>query len=267
MQQQRMQAGLIIGGLGAVIAIVVVVTTVPGNFKYMFLGLMAVTIFILFSVLRPVFSAQGLLKSGRPAEATILSMWDTGTTVNNSPMVGFRLQVRPPGGGAPYDVDVKQLVNRLEIAQYQPGAVVRVMVHQTDANKVAIAGLAYPGGQPGQMAPGMGGMPAMAPSVMQPQAAEGFLQQIDSFNRALLARGESAPAVVLSAFPLGMNVNGNNPAMSFILDVRPAARASFQAEAKGVVAEASVANYQPGKPVWVKFDPADTTRVVIERSG
>ena len=72
-----------------------------------------------------VAQARQLQKTGLAAQATILRIWDTGMTVNDDPVVGFLLEVRPPGG-APYQAETKLLVSRLSIPQVQPGAIVPV---------------------------------------------------------------------------------------------------------------------------------------------
>ncbi len=41
------------------------------------------------------------LKDGMPAQATILRIWDTGTTINDNPVVGFLLEVRAESAGLP----------------------------------------------------------------------------------------------------------------------------------------------------------------------
>ena len=61
-------------------------------------------------------------------------------------------------------------------------------------------------------------------------------------------------------------MNGPNPAMKFLLEVTPQGGKPFQAEATAIVAQASVPKYQPGKSLYVKYDPKDQTRVAIEHS-
>lgn len=55
-----------------------------------------------------------LMHNGRDAEATILTMKDTGITLNNSPYVSFRLRVEP-AGAAPFEVGVRAFVSRIAI--------------------------------------------------------------------------------------------------------------------------------------------------------
>ena len=43
-------------------------------------------------------------------------------------------------------------------------------------------------------------------------------------------------------------------------------RAPFQATAQGVVGISATAKYQPGKTVWVKYDPSDSSKVILDHS-
>ena len=76
----------------------------------------------------PIVSAirnHTVLANGLPAEATILQMSDTGTTINNDPVVRLLLQVQPPDQPT-FQAETERLVPRLRIPQVQPGAVVQV---------------------------------------------------------------------------------------------------------------------------------------------
>ncbi|CAG0935805.1 hypothetical protein TFLX_04655 [Thermoflexales bacterium] len=66
---------------------------------------------------------------GVEAEATILSISDTGATVNKNPYVKLRLRVEPLGIAA-YETEVKAMVSRISIPR--PGDGVRV---KFDPNK------------------------------------------------------------------------------------------------------------------------------------
>jgi hypothetical protein len=99
----------------------------------------------------------------------------------------------------------------------------------------------------------------------QRQASE-MIDGWEAVNNAIKESGLPAEATILKAWELGINVNGKNPAMQFQLEVRPADRPSFQAQATCVVAEASLANFQPGNVIQIKYDPEDLTRVAVVHS-
>ena len=60
------------------------------------------------------FSGRGeacqILASGKPATATIVDINDTGVTINNNPVVGFVLEVKPDHGPA-FRAKTEALIN------------------------------------------------------------------------------------------------------------------------------------------------------------
>jgi hypothetical protein len=102
-----------------------------------------ITVAVLLWVRRFMGRVTGadLKATGQDAQATILKIWDTGTTVNMNPVVGFVLEVRAPAQ-APYQVETTSLIPRLMIAQYQPGAIVPIKVDPANPSRVAIANIA-----------------------------------------------------------------------------------------------------------------------------
>jgi hypothetical protein len=78
-----------------------------------------------------------LRTSGITAKATILRLWDTGTTVNDNPVAGMLLEVQPPSG-QPYQVETKSLIPRLATAQVQPGAVIQVKIDPAKRERVVV---------------------------------------------------------------------------------------------------------------------------------
>jgi len=76
----------------------------------------------------PIVSAihnNTVLADGLPAQATILEVSDTGTTINDDPVVRLLLQVRPPDRPT-FQAETERLISRLQIPQVKPGAVVQV---------------------------------------------------------------------------------------------------------------------------------------------
>ena len=81
--------------------------------------------------------AREIRALGRSAQAKVLKIWDTGITVNNDPVVGFLLEVRPDDR-PPYQAETKALISRLDIPQIQPGAVLPVKFDPDDPGRVAL---------------------------------------------------------------------------------------------------------------------------------
>ena len=78
-----------------------------------------------------------ILRIGRPATGAIVRLVDTGTTINNDPVVEFVLRVTPPEGD-PWEARTKALVSRLDVPAVQPGRVVPVKYDPQNRARVAI---------------------------------------------------------------------------------------------------------------------------------
>lgn len=75
-------------------------------------------------------------REGQRATAKILDVWDTGTTINNNPVVGIRLEVHPIAG-APFVANTQQLVSRLRVQQLKPGTELKVR-YDPETKEVAL---------------------------------------------------------------------------------------------------------------------------------
>ncbi|MBZ0272701.1 DUF3592 domain-containing protein [bacterium] len=91
----------------------------------------------LFSLVGPECHSERLLKTGTPAQGTILSIDDTGNRFNDQPQVRIRLTVEPPGG-APYETSVKMIISPVHLPQFQPGKRVKLRFDPGDPRDVAI---------------------------------------------------------------------------------------------------------------------------------
>ena len=102
--------------------------------------------FLLFgSILIPFFSSRRaknkILAEGQTAEARILALDDTGTRINNDPLVSFTLEVYPPAQ-PPFRAEVRQTVSVIHLPSYQPGKIVGVK-YMPGTRDVAITGAKY----------------------------------------------------------------------------------------------------------------------------
>ena len=77
------------------------------------------------------------LQNGEPAQAKILKLIDTGSSVNDSPKVILQLEIYPPEGIA-YPAEIKFYVPRLNVAQVQPGNMIAVKINRQDKTKIAV---------------------------------------------------------------------------------------------------------------------------------
>ena len=293
--------GIIGGLLGGLAGLIVVFIVDPIVGAICTVIIVPVIYFSLRGAFGSVIRQEQLMDTGVQAQATILKVQETGVTVNeNYPLAKLTLEVRPPQG-EPFTVTTRQLLNRFDIPSIQPGAVVPVLYDPKNHKKIAIGSKDEPLGSPGQAGtpgqtppsgqaypPAAGILDAQTLSLLQqhlpPEQMQAvtaalanqdpekmrmvseFLTREDQKTAEIRAIGKPAKAKIITAMPLGINVNGNNPAMTFVLEVHPEGEAAFQAQTTGVIGEASVPKYQPGMEVYVKYDPADKSRVSLDHS-
>lgn len=81
--------------------------------------------------------ACAILAIGVPAPARIVRLVDTGTTINDDPVVEFILEVSPDDAPA-YQASTRALVSRLDVPAIQPGTVVRVKYDPHEPARVAL---------------------------------------------------------------------------------------------------------------------------------
>lgn len=81
--------------------------------------------------------AQRLMATGIVGRAMVQSLHETGITINQNPQVEFELLVSIDDRD-PYPVTHRQVVSRLVIANFGPGASIPVRIDPTDAARVLI---------------------------------------------------------------------------------------------------------------------------------
>jgi hypothetical protein len=78
-----------------------------------------------------------IISIGKPGTGRVVRLIDTGTTINNDPVVEFVLEVTPLDG-APYEAHAKGLVSHLDIPAVQPGRVFPVKYDPQNPTRVAL---------------------------------------------------------------------------------------------------------------------------------
>jgi hypothetical protein len=87
---------------------------------------------------------QALLHQGMPAQARIVQMGQTGTTINDNPMVRFVFEVHPqpvPGyrqAMPPFTTQAEILVPMIALARVSPGAMVPVRFNPQNQGEITI---------------------------------------------------------------------------------------------------------------------------------
>ena len=78
------------------------------------------------------------MTTGRQGTATVTALRDTGLTVNDDPQVELDLDVSIDGTPV-YPVTHRQVISRLAIAGFRPGATVPVRVDPQDPRTLVLA--------------------------------------------------------------------------------------------------------------------------------
>ena len=81
--------------------------------------------------------ARRLIVHGIRGTAEVVSMRETGTTVNNAPQVEFQMKVSVPGR-EPYTAVMKDYISLVDLAALQPGSTVDVRVDPDDPGSLII---------------------------------------------------------------------------------------------------------------------------------
>ena len=82
-------------------------------------------------------AGAAVYSQGIAGSATVNALNDTGTMVNNAPIMELDLTVTVPGR-EPYQVKHRQLVAFAAMGNFQPGKVFPVHVDQQDPTKIVI---------------------------------------------------------------------------------------------------------------------------------
>ena len=135
--------------------------------------LVGVVVWYFFS---PMLKEQAILQKGSPALANLLDYWDTGTTINENPMVEMLLEVHTPSL-APYQAKTKTVLSRLDLGMLRKGAAVKVTYVPEDPQKVAFVAFATPQDQ----IPGVVMEPA-GDSLSQSELTKARLAELDELR-------------------------------------------------------------------------------------
>ena len=82
-------------------------------------------------------------------------------------------------------------------------------------------------------------------------------------TKELQKTGVSATAVILKISDTGMTLN-DDPVAWLDLEVRPENAPPFQARAKCLIPRLELPQFQPGRSVPVRYDPANRARVAVD---
>ena len=128
-------SGLFAGSMAMTVIITIISLGCTGLITVLVLGF---TGYFLFRMFKGMNQNSNLLTTGVPAPAVILSVQDTGASLNDKPQAAITLQVSPPGQ-APFQAVATQFVDRFQVGMLVPGVQVQVRYDPANPTRVAIA--------------------------------------------------------------------------------------------------------------------------------
>jgi hypothetical protein len=84
------------------------------------------------------------IRNGVTAEARVVRMWDTGTTVNDDPQVGLLLQISPPGGAPAFQGEARLIIPIRDVPYVKPGTRAEIMYDPKNPQRLKILALHIP---------------------------------------------------------------------------------------------------------------------------
>jgi len=206
-----------------------------------------------------------LLETGRQADGRIIEMWDTGMTINNQPQIGLKIEVTPQTG-PPFTSEIKLVISRLQTAYYQAGINCIVRYNPDDKKTVAIVRLGGSlGNQSDTSLPSSTQKSSYFPG-KTPEQIDEILKDIDAESKRIMSVGIESKAIIRSCQWTNIYVNGNNPFNYFEIAVMPDNQPAYEANCYGLISPASTLKFQPGKQIWIKYDPADKNKISLSHS-
>ncbi|TMK42184.1 MAG: hypothetical protein E6G56_01890 [Actinobacteria bacterium] len=207
---------------------------------------------------------QRLQEAGVNAPAEIISLRDTGVTVNNNPRVVLTLRVNPADGSSPFEVSKKQLISRVSLPRVGDPVTVRYDPEDHDNFEIgaASAGAANGAGAADLDAADAG---EIASAV---RADDSGVQQGSAAE--LLAKGQRMTAVMREFSPTGKTVgettpgrpDPDDPVYVFKFEMPIEGGSPIEAICMNRVPMAKVDQLRIGERLNVAVNPANPTREV-----
>jgi hypothetical protein len=247
------------GGIaGFLIGIISVLMTAGNQGIYVTLGMLAIfggMAYLFYKLFfGPMLNASRLQKNGIPGKAIIVAVRDTGVTINNNPQVKLVLEVKS-NLGQKYAAECRTLISRLQPGIFQPGMEVPVKIDPKNEKNVIVD---FSGNSTTNNNSSL--------SQQDNTNLQTALQQEQKEQESIRLSGKPARAIIKKYTWLGVYINGNNPYAEIELEVLPDNYPSFSATTKGVIGEAAVEKFQPGKEIYVKYDQYDNSKVAMDHS-
>lgn len=270
--------GTIIGALGGLLgmAVAIAAAPIPGSI----LSLFFIVVFgLAFGIpyLRNRKRKQ-LLETGKKANGKIVEMWDTSVTINNQPQIGMVIEVTPDFEPK-FKAEVKQVISRLQTSYYQVGTTCIVKYNPNDKKTVAIESIGGTLGGEDKFDQEFNSLieqykktanqqfqgSSFFPGMTQQQIEEAVVAN-DKEVKRIMQVGIECKAIIKSSDFTEVFVNPGDPVYSFVLEVLPDDTPAYEAKCMGVILNPSVPKFQPGKQIYIKYDPEDKNKITLSHS-
>ncbi|MGO4528757.1 hypothetical protein AB4Z30_06720 [Paenibacillus sp. 2TAF8] len=188
---------------------------------------------------------QRKIKSGLPAVGVIQSIQQTGTYINEQPEVKMMLKVSRQGRET-YDTELRTIVPLTSLSQFQPGAIIPLVVSEKDERKV---GLDHQG--------------TVSQEHMQQLLNEKMMQQGIAPEMVDIARtGEKGFAKILDVTPMGSGQNGNIK-LQLKLSITKQNGETFETITQKEILPSAMSQVQQGHIINVFYLPQDPSKVAL----
>lgn len=269
-QKIILYVGTSIGVLGGLIGMAVAIAAAPLYGSIFSLFFIVVFGWIFGGLYLRGRKTKQLLENGRRANGKIVELWDTGMTINNQPQIGMYIDVTPDSE-PPFRAEVKQVISRLQTSYYQVGVTCVVRYDPNNKKTVAIESLGgssdFNNNVSGYNSNSYQDNPTSSyfPGMSQQQITEAIVANDQELKR-IMQIGVECKAIIKSSDFTNLYVNQTNPLYSLVLEVLPNDSPAYEAKTLGLIMPASVPKFQPGKQIFVKYDPADRSKVTVSHS-
>jgi hypothetical protein len=208
--------------------------------------------------------AKRLEEAGVNATGQVISVRDTGMTINNNPRIALTLSVAPSDGSAPFEVGKKVTVSRVAIPRAGDAFVVRYDPDDHDNFDIVGSAQAADAGDGGEfLNDASAGQIAAAAT-----AASGEVQRGSAAE--LLATGQRMTAIVREFSPTGQTVGDvdptkpdpGDPLYVFKIEMPTGGGTPIEATFIHRVPESKVATLALGEQLGVAVNPSNPTREV-----
>lgn len=113
-------------------------TLEPFGLTILFGSVMLMVVGLLGGMMAYSIKLGRIVATGEPAQAVILGMQETGTRVNNQPMIKFRLRVQPQDGQPPYEATTNRVISYMTIGSLGVGMTIPVKYDPNHPQDVAV---------------------------------------------------------------------------------------------------------------------------------